>query len=198
MRRTCALASAFASLALAAGCATVTTGGFQTISITTVPEGADCRFSRGGAVFARVNPTPGSILVGKESSGISVVCTKNGYEDMAGTTASEFQPMTFGNIILGGLIGVVVDASSGAMMKYPEAVTFTLVPQEFPTAIERDRFFADLSNAFLAEYDETLARIKNFCIPENCERQIGAAESGRTARLAEIEQRRLLARVRGT
>jgi hypothetical protein len=196
-RRVRAVATVLAVPAVIAACATITTGAFQTVSILTNPEGADCRFSRGGTMFARVSPTPGSIIVGKESGDISVLCTRDGYEDMLGTTASEFQPMTFGNIILGGIIGVVVDVSSGAMMKYPDAVTFTLVPQEFANAAERDRFFANLSSAFLVEYDETLARIKKACAAESCEQQIRAAEAGRTARLAEIEQKRQLARIRG-
>ena len=39
--------------------------------------------------------------------------------------ASEFQAMTFGNILFGGLIGVVVDAASGATHEYPPLVTIT-------------------------------------------------------------------------
>ncbi len=56
-----------------AGCATLTTGGFQTIGISTQPEGADCVFSREGSVIARVNPTPGSILIGKNTGNITVL-----------------------------------------------------------------------------------------------------------------------------
>ena len=46
--------------------------------------------------------------------------------------------MTFGNILIGGLIGVVIDASTGAMLKYSDSVTFVLVPVEFATASDRD------------------------------------------------------------
>ena len=188
-------------LALAAGlggCATVTSGGFQTIDIKTEPAGADCMFSREGAPLARVNPTPGPILVGKSAGNISVLCRKIGFEDTGGTIGSGFQPMTLGNIVLGGIIGVVVDASTGAMTKYPEAVTFLLIPHEFRSERERDQFFADMEQSFLGSYEEVVARIRKSCSPEDCPRQLQAAEAGRQAKLAEIEQRRLLAKVSGT
>lgn len=197
MRRTSAPLVLLSFAIIAVGCATIATGGFQTISVRTEPEGADCRFSRDGNVVARVNPTPGAILVGKASGSISVLCRKDGYQDTSGTTNSDFQAMTLGNILLGGLIGVVVDASSGAMMKYPEAVTFTLVPLEFPSAADRDAFFAQLATSFLEEYGEVVDRIKKSCAAKDCERQLQAADAGRTAKLAEIEQKRLLARVQG-
>ena len=104
--------------------------------------------------------------------------------------------MTFGNILLGGVIGIVVDASSGAMMKYPEAVTFILAPQEFPSVAGRDAFFADLSTSFLTNYEELVGRITRSCAADECERQLQAAKAGRTSKLAEIEQKRLQAKVR--
>ena len=180
------------------GCATVMTRGFQTIIVSTEPSGADCTFSRDGSVLSRVNPTPGAILVGKGAGPLGVLCRKDGYQDTAGSTGSEFQPVTFGNILLGGLIGLVVDASTGAMTKYPESVTFILVPQEFASAADRDLFFAGLSQSFLVTYEEVLIRIKKTCAPEDCAQQLQAVDVGRTAKLTEIEQKRQLARVRGT
>jgi len=180
------------------GCATVTSGGFQTIGIKTEPAGADCMFSRDGAPLARVNPTPGPILVGKSAGNIAVLCRKFGFEDTGGTIGSGFQPMTLGNIVLGGIIGVVVDASTGAMTKYPEVVTFLLIPQEFRSDGERDRFFADMEESFLGSYEDVVVRIRRSCSAEDCQRQLQAAEAGRQAKLAEIEQRRLLAKVSGT
>jgi len=197
MHRACSISLWFSISVVAAGCATITTGGFQTISIRTEPDGADCRFSNDGILVARVNPTPGPILVGKTSGSISVLCRKYGYVDTAGTIGSGFQPMTLGNILLGGLIGVVIDASTGAMTQYPEAVTFLLIPQEFQSATERDRFFADLSKSFLVEYEEVRGRIRKSCLPEDCERQLQAAEAGLAAKLAEIEEKRRLAKISG-
>jgi len=178
------------------GCATVVSGTTQTIGVNTDPEGADCQFTRKGVLVGRVNPTPGTIQIGKDYESVSVLCQKEGFDDTAGVIGSEFQAMTLGNILLGGIIGVVVDAASGAMTKYPDVVTFTLIPKIFDSEATRDKFFADMRDTFLTEYAEVVARIKAKCSPDACESELKAAEAGRDSRLAEIEKRRLLAKVR--
>jgi hypothetical protein len=178
------------------GCATVVSGTTQTVGVNTDPEGADCQFTRKGILVARVNPTPGTMQVSKDYESVSVLCQKEGFDDTTGVIGSEFQAMTLGNILLGGVIGVVVDAASGAMMKYPEAVSFTLIPKMFDSEAARDRFFADMRDTFLTEYAEVVARIKSKCAPDACENELKAAEAGRDSRLAEIEKRRLLAKVK--
>lgn len=178
------------------GCATVVSGTTQTIGVNSDPEGADCQFRRKGVLVGRVNPTPGTMQVSKDYESVSVLCTKEGFDDTSGTIGSEFQAMTLGNILLGGVIGVVVDAASGAMMKYPESVTFTLIPKLFDSEAARDKFFADMRDTFLNEYAEVVARIKSKCAPDACEKELLAAQAGRDSRLAEIEKRRLLAKVK--
>jgi hypothetical protein len=191
------LLAPLATLSLAlGGCATVVSGTTQTIGINSDPQGADCQFSRKGAVVGRVNPTPGTMQISKDYESVAVLCRKDDFDDLAGVIGSEFQAMTLGNILLGGIIGVVVDAASGAMMKYPESVTFTLVPKLFDSVAARDKFFADMRDTFIGEYAEVVARIKAKCTPDNCDSQLKAAEAGRDSRLAEIEKRRLLAKVK--
>ena len=181
---------------LLVGCATVVSGTTQTIGVNTDPEGADCQFTRKGVLVGRVNPTPGTMQVGKDYESVTVLCRKEGFDDTTGVIGSEFQAMTLGNILLGGVIGVVVDAASGAMMKYAESVTFTLIPKMFDSEAARDKFFEDMRDAFLGEYPEVVARIRSKCAPDDCENQLKAAEAGRDSRLAEIEKRRLLAKVK--
>lgn len=152
--------------------------------------------TRKGALVGRVNPTPGTLQVDKNYESVAVLCRKDDYDDTAGVIGSEFQAMTLGNILLGGIIGVVVDAASGAMMKYPESVSFTLVPKLFDSEAARDKFFADMRDTFIAEYAEVVVRIKAKCSPDTCENELKAAEAGRDSRLAEIEKRRLLAKVK--
>lgn len=196
MLRTLLSLGVLLAASLLGGCATVVSGTTQTIGINTDPEGADCQFTRKSVLVGRVNPTPGTIQVGKDYENVAVLCRKDDFDDTAGVIGSEFQAMTLGNILLGGIIGVVVDAASGAMMKYPEAVTFTLVPKQFDSEAARDKFFGDMRDTFFGEYAEVVARIKAKCTPENCDNELKAAEAGRDSRLAEIEKRRLLAKVR--
>jgi hypothetical protein len=59
---------------------------------------------------------------------MNVLCKKDGYEDTAQVVAPDFQFMTLGNIIIGGLVGLVVDMSTGAINKYPGEVMVPLQP----------------------------------------------------------------------
>ncbi|MEQ9244480.1 MAG: hypothetical protein RLO21_00680 [Nitratireductor sp.] len=117
---------------MGSACSTIVEGTDQTVTVATDPSGAACELTRGGETVGVVNPTPGSILVDKSSDNISVICSKDGYQDASGTLTSEFEGMTFGNILFGGIIGVAVDASSGAMNEYPSSVTVRLIPEETP------------------------------------------------------------------
>jgi hypothetical protein len=180
---------------LVSGCATITKGSQQTVTIATDPSGAVCNMTRDAKPLAVVNPTPGSIPIEKASGSIAILCRKDGYKDAAGVLSSEFQAWTFGNIILGGLIGVVVDAASGAMHEYPAMVTITLEPAVFATAKERDAFFDRMAADLRREVAEVKERTVKMC-RDNCESQMTAIEQGEKATLAEIEQKRALATVR--
>ena len=195
--RRAGLALAVVTVAALSGCATITKSSSQTVTIDTRPPGAVCVLTRGGKKFAIVNPTPGAISVEKSSDAISISCTRDGYLETAGTLESSFQAMTFGNIIFGGLIGVAVDAASGAMHEYQPLITITLTPQEFASDAERDAFFAAMKAEFLNEAKEVTARIEKQCNPQiDCDSQLRAAEVAKEARLADIEKKRLLATVK--
>lgn len=179
------------------GCATLTKGTSQAVTVDTDPSGAICTLTRDAKPLAIVNPTPGSVPVEKAQGTISVACTKQGFLEAVGNLASEFQAMTFGNILFGGVVGIVVDAASGAMHRYPDKVTITLIPVEFATAQARDEFFDRMRAALEREAAEVKERIDKACARGDCDRQLAAAEAGRTEKLAEIEQRRAAATILG-
>jgi hypothetical protein len=182
---------------LIAGCATITQGSSVTVTVDTLPPGASCEIRQGGDVISVVAPTPGSIVVPKSVDDLSVRCSRDGHLDAVGTLASEFQPMTFGNVIFGGVIGVAVDAASGAINRYPPLIRLTLQPEKFADLAARDRFFDGLRDDFEREAEETVGRIRSRCGAEQteCDRQLRAAEEARARTLAEIEQRRQAAAV---
>jgi len=115
---------------LLSACATITRGTTQTVSVTTpgVPD-ATCTLTS-SAVGTKVVRTPATITLEKGRESVAVHCTKECYTDGTGVIASDFEPMVAGNIVLGGAIGLGVDAASGAMNKYaPEAqVVMTPIP----------------------------------------------------------------------
>jgi len=107
-------------------CSTIVEGTSQEIGVATEPPGASCDIHQGDAYLGTIVPTPGSITVAKESSSILVSCEKDGYQNASKHLDPDFAAMTAGNIIFGGLVGVVVDAVSGASNKYPNSVSLVL------------------------------------------------------------------------
>jgi hypothetical protein len=118
--------------ALLPGCATLVKGTSQNLTVTTNPTGASCRLEREGVVLGLIAPTPGTIRIDKSRHDIEVNCTRDGFESTTVRHASEFGGATFGNAIAGGLIGVAVDAASGANFPYPAEVVLNLQPQGAP------------------------------------------------------------------
>ncbi len=126
-------------LALSTGaCATIVDGTSQDISVTTVPGGATCEFERVGSVVGLIDATPGTIHVSKSKDSIVVTCTKEGHLSATEVVSSDFGGTTLGNILLGGVVGVVIDASSGANNKYPDTISLALPPEKFESAEASD------------------------------------------------------------
>ena len=191
-------AALLALVVLSTGCATITKGTNQTVTVDTDPSGATCTLTREAKTLAVVNPTPGSVSIGKSSAPIAVVCKKVDFLDAAGTLTSQFQAMTFGNVLFGGLIGVAVDAASGATHEYDPIVTITMIPVQFPDIAARDAFFERMRATLVKEAAEVKARIEKQCSGTQCAQELAAAEAGTQAKLAEIDQKRALAKVAGT
>ncbi len=118
-----------APLALLCGlgaCSSIVEGTSQVIRVNTNPSEATCTMSRDGRVLGVIQRTPGAIKVEKNSNGIRVDCQKPGYETTTQWLDSEFAAAVLGNLILGGVIGVVVDSASGASRKYADEVNLAL------------------------------------------------------------------------
>jgi hypothetical protein len=121
---------------LLAGCATITKGTTQSVAVDTpgVP-GATC------TILTQNGPqmvvTPGTTVLGKASAALPIQCTKECYLVGSSIIPSNTETMAAGNVLLGGVIGLGVDAASGAMNKYPDFVTVAMNPdpacQQTPT-----------------------------------------------------------------
>lgn len=120
--------AAVAMLGTLLGCATITKGTTQTVAINTPnAPGAQCTLSS-SAIGSRVVTTPASIVLEKSTHNVAVTCKKKCFQDAVGVISSGTEVMTAGNIIAGGVIGLGVDAASGAMNKYNEDNQFAMVP----------------------------------------------------------------------
>ncbi len=193
VQRTATMVVLIGSISMFSGCATITKGSSQAFTVDTRPPGALCTLSRDGDTLAVVNPTPGTINISKDKDVIRVSCSKEGYKTNLGDVGSEFQAMTLGNVLFGGLIGVAVDAGSGAMNEYPPTVTLTLIPESFESETDRDVFFDQMQEQFIIESDSSIQQIEKSCVQRICQQQLKAAQKARDLKLEEIERERLLA-----
>jgi hypothetical protein len=110
----------------AAGCASIVDGSKQTITVSSSPDHADCTLSRNGIAIAHVASTPGTAEIEKTHDDILVACSKDGYQSGNTPDAADVDAVVFGNLILGGLIGITIDAATGAADKYDSEVHVTL------------------------------------------------------------------------
>ncbi len=113
-------------LMLTTGCASITQGTTQSVSVVTDPPGAVCIITREGVQVGMVSPTPGTLRIDKSSRALDVRCTLDNHEPGLTTVPSSVQVMTAGNILAGGVIGLAIDAGTGAMHQYPPNVSMAL------------------------------------------------------------------------
>lgn len=109
------------------GCASVTSGTTQAIAVNSDPAGADCKLTREGQPLGTVK-APGPVTIKRDSRPVHVSCSMPGYEDGKVVLNSRYETATMGNMLLGGAIGMMVDASTGANNRYDAQVTVPLTP----------------------------------------------------------------------
>lgn len=126
------------------GCASVSNGTSGSMRVETVSkagqpiEGAVCNLTNDSGTFTVT--TPGSVLVHRSSSDLRVECKKTGEPTAAGTVTSRVAGSLFGNILLGGGIGMIVDHSNGSAYNYPEWIR--LVMGDTEAVFDRKDFVA--------------------------------------------------------
>ncbi len=111
-----------------AGCSTIVKGTEQQVSINTpgVP-GALCQL-QSPAIGTRTVQTPANITLPKSKNNVAVSCTAQCYSPGVGTLASHTEVMAAGNVLFGGIIGLGIDAASGAMNTYDPGVEVMMTP----------------------------------------------------------------------
>jgi hypothetical protein len=108
-------ASVFASVS---GCATLTKGTTQSVALQTPgAPGATCTLVSEG-IGTKTVTTPTTLVLDKSQHNIAVTCKKECFQDGTGIISSSTEGMAAGNILVGGVIGLGIDAASGAMNKY--------------------------------------------------------------------------------
>jgi hypothetical protein len=202
MERTLRIAGLLSLLWLMGGCASITQGTDQQITAKTEPSGAECEFTRDGETVGVVNPTPGTVTVSKSKDVIQVSCTKQGHQKAVRPLNSEFEGMTAGNALFGGLIGLGVDAATGAMNEYPNEIFVRLTPEEFSTETKQMSYFRKRRKEIKRKAEEAIAKVKENCgapdEKEKCKKAIDKIKERRQERLAELRADQAEASVAGS
>jgi len=110
------------------GCASITGEKMQPVSVQTIYNnnevaGIGCTLTNDEGTWFLTSPA--SVTVHKSTGDMSVDCKK---DDMAGhqTLVSKSNGAVWGNILVGGGIGYIVDRNTGAGFNYPATITVML------------------------------------------------------------------------
>ena len=141
---------ALTSLLLAGGCASITRGTMDSLVVESDPSGAAVEIRRKDRQFTKaevgqnrvdesgviVGTTPSSFRLKREGS-YNVVVSKDGYEtvesSVSHSVAGGGAAGMAGNVLLGGVIGAVVDSNTGAMHNLmPNPLNVVLKPRKEP------------------------------------------------------------------
>jgi hypothetical protein len=154
--------------------------------------------TRQGAGVGYVKPTPGKVSVSRSKEDVVLSCTLDGYEQSNEVLAASFTGATVGNLLLGGLVGVAIDAASGANNKYPERVMVILTPANFPNDEARDAHFAGIRQRIDSGANTEIQLVNSRCSSTNreiCTIEAKQISDARDKALADLDRRRLAAKV---
>jgi len=123
--RTSCCSLILAASVLLTGCASIVSGTTQIVSVDASLDGAPvmgakCTLTNSKGVFYVT--TPGTVPVHRDYADLAVACAKDALPPGSATVKSSVKGMAAGNILLGGVIGAAVDASSGAAYDYPDTL----------------------------------------------------------------------------
>lgn len=105
------------------GCASITGTTIQSVSVQTVDDankevsGAACELNNNkGKWFVT---SPGSTTITRSNDDLIVLCKKETFAPGRASVVSATKGSMFGNILLGGGIGAIIDHNNGAAYEYP-------------------------------------------------------------------------------
>ena len=137
--------AAMVALAVGSGCASITSSEMQSLALTTVDrekkaiEGAACILKNDKGTWEAKSPS--FVEVKRSAEDLNVECSKAGLPNGILKAISRATGGMFGNILLGGGIGAIIDHNTGTGYNYPDTL-----PVEMGTAKVVDRRDQDRAN----------------------------------------------------
>ena len=122
------------SLGIASGCSSIISKSDYTVAVSSNPAGANFSITNRAGLSVHSGVTPSSVML-KSSAGFfkgetyTIELLKDGYSPKIFTLTSSVDGWYFGNLLLGGLIGMlIVDPATGAMYNLPTRADINLDP----------------------------------------------------------------------
>ncbi len=122
------------------GCASIFNGKTQQVTLSSVPDGAMAVVTNGAGDKVHTGTTPVTLTLNRgagyfKSESYTIVLTKAGFAPKELKLTSTVSGWFIGNILFGGLIGMLaVDPVTGAMYVFPASVSGTLESQAAKTS----------------------------------------------------------------
>lgn len=143
---------------LTVGCASIIHGSRQDVRVMSNPTGAVVRVNLNN----QATTTPGMLTLNRKEIGYVLTFEKEGYKPVEVSLRRTIDGWLFGNIIFGGIIGIVIDFASGSSYKLTPDEVSTVLVQMQQASLKRghgdDLFvFADLEQ-LPKEIRERIAR----------------------------------------
>ena len=122
------------------GCATIVSGRMQQLPVISSPSGATVTM---GSVR---QTTPATFLLDRRMGVYEIFIEKEGYEPVTVVIKKGLNCWVFGNIIFGGIIGLIVDIASGSASAFtPSEVEVNLVKERLGSHLNgKDMLFVKL------------------------------------------------------
>jgi len=118
------------------GCASILSKSMYPVTINSYPDEANIiiKDERGTQMYKGKTPTTLTLASGEayfHGKSYTVTFSKSGYEEQTTVIKSGLDGWYIGNILFGGLIGIlIVDPLTGAMWSLPKEITVTLAPKD--------------------------------------------------------------------
>ena len=123
------IAAAFAAILSLHGCASIVGESEYPVAVLSAPEGASFEIRNRSGQIVHTGNAPSTVTL-KSGKGYfsgqtyTLLFKKDGYSDRTVTLDSDISGWYWGNILFGGLIGMlIVDPATGAMYKLPESIS---------------------------------------------------------------------------
>lgn len=108
-----------------AGCASLVSGDRQELTVNVTCKGQDfpsyCRASNAKGIWDFY--TPETKIIKRDASPLWITCDNASIGTYASNHQAQINPVAFGNIIAGGMVGVAVDRAKDALWQYQQTIS---------------------------------------------------------------------------